>query len=100
MSTIAEQSDEGHPPHGHHHEGHGHEPDCAPNVTIHVNNKEVFLHPGHYEVATRKKLSGVPLAEDHDELVECKLKPIPDQGTIHINGCEIFISHIKDGGSS
>lgn len=81
---------------GHHHEGHRH---CHP-VTIHVNNKEVFLHEGDYPVATIKKLSGVPLADDLDELVDCTLKPIQDDATVKIRGCEIFISHVKDGGSS
>ena len=99
METAIEQARAVHGPHGHH-EGHRHEPHCEPTVTIHVNNKEVFLHPGRYEVATLKKLSGVPLAEDLDELVGNKLKPIPDEATVHIEGCEIFISHVKDGGSS
>ncbi|MBL8799388.1 MAG: hypothetical protein JNM56_36230 [Planctomycetia bacterium] len=82
--------------HGHHPDGHEH----CPTVTIHVNNEEVFLHPGRYAVATLKKLAGVPLADDLDELVECQLKPVPDDATVHIRGCEIFVSHIKDGGSS
>ena len=80
MSTIAEQSHEGHPLHGHHHEGQRHEPDCARNVTIHVNNKAVFLHPGSYEVATLKKLSGVPLAEDLDGWSSASSSPSPTRG--------------------
>jgi hypothetical protein len=74
--------------------------DCEPTVTIHVNNKAVYLHRGHYDVATVKRLSSVPLADDLDELVHNKLKPIPDDATLHIEGCEVFISHVKDGGSS
>lgn len=97
MSTIAEAARTGHETQGHGRDDCGH---CRDNVTIHVNNKEVFLHPGRYPVATIKKLSGVPLAEDLDELVETKLKPLPDDGTVKIEGCEIFISHVKDGGSS
>jgi len=69
-------------------------------VTVHVNNREVFLHEGHYPVTTLKKVSGVPLADDLDELVDCTLKPLADDGSVTIRGCEIFVSHVKDGGSS
>jgi hypothetical protein len=92
MTTTAEETRANHG----HQEGHEH----CPTVTIHVNNEEVFLHPGYYAVATLKKLAGVPLADDLDELVECKLTPVADDATLHIRGCEIFVSHVKDGGSS
>lgn len=94
MESTAELTREGHHDHGDH--------DChhEKNATIHVNNKPVYLHTGEYLVAMIKKLSGVPLAEDLDELVGTTLKPLPDDGKVHIHGCEIFISHVKDGGSS
>ncbi len=96
MSTAIEETRAGHDQHGHHHEEHDHDR-C---VSIHVNNKEVFLHAGKYTVATIKKLAGVPLADDLDQLVDCELKPLPDDGHVHIHGGEILISHVKDGGSS
>ncbi len=65
-----------------------------------MNNKEVYAHPGRYPIATIKKLAGVPLADDLDELVECTLKPLPDAESVTIRGSEIFVSHPKDGGSS
>jgi len=99
MVTIAEGARAEHETHGHEGHGHGHEHDC-PTVRIHVDNKEVFLHPGRYAVATLKKLSVVPLADDLDELVKCELKPLPDEGHVHIDGCEVFVSHVKDGGSA
>ena len=101
MDTIAEGARAGHETHGHGgHEpgGHGHEHDC-PTVRD-VNNKEVFVHPGHYAVATLKRLSGVPLTDDLDELIKCELKPLPDEGHVNIHGCEVFVSHVKDGGSA
>lgn len=73
---------------------------CDCTVIIYVNNTEVHLHRGRYDVATLKRLSSVPLADDLDELVDNKLKPIPDDATVQIEGCEVFISHVKDGGSS
>jgi hypothetical protein len=94
MSTIAEEARAGHDQHGHHDGGR-----CR-TVEIHVNNKKVVLQPGRYDVPTFKKVTGVPQADDLDELVDCKLDHIPDDATIHIEGCEVFISHVKDGGSS
>ncbi len=102
MNTIAEGASAVHKTHGHEghdHGGHGHGHVC-PTVRIHVNNKEVFLHPGNYSVATLKKLSMVPLADDLDELVKCELNPLSDDGQVHIEGCEVFVSHVKDGGSA
>lgn len=85
-----------------HEDHHGHHDECGKcrTVDVHVNNKRVVLQPGRYEVATFKKVAGVPLADDLDELVNCKLKHVPDNSTIHIEGCEVFISHVKDGGAS
>ena len=82
----------------------GQHDDCGPDrcrtVEIHVNNKPVVLQPGRYDVPTLKKVSGVPLADDLDELVNCKLKPVGENATMHIEGCEVFISHVRDGGAS
>lgn len=74
--------------------------DRCETVAIHVNNERVAIHAGRYDVATVKKLAGVPLADDLDQLVHSVLKPVPDDATLHLTGCEIFISHVKDGGSS
>ena len=100
MSTIVEQSQEGHPLHGDQHEGQGNRADCARNVEIHVNSRNVALHPGHYTIPTLKRVSNVPLSDDLDELVDCALVPLPDDGHVTIRGCEIFVSHVKDGGSA
>lgn len=86
--------------HEHTHRGDQHDCSCEPNVTIYVDNKEVYLHCGLYDAATIKKLSRVPLADDLDQLVHNKLKPVRDDATVQIEGCEVFISHVKDGGSS
>lgn len=94
METGNPEVRAGHDQHGHHDGGH-----CR-TVDIHVNNKNVILQPGRYDVPTFKRVAGVPQADDLDELVNCKLKPVPDNATIHIEGCEVFISHVKDGGAS
>ena len=35
-----------------------------------------------------------------DQLIGSKIVPLPDNGEVHITGCEIFLHHPKDGGSS
>ena len=95
MDGNPEEARGGHDHHGHH-DGHGHE--HYPTTTIVVNNNPVYIHPGNYTVAVVKKLASVPQADDLDQLVESTLKPIPDDATLHLHGCEIFISHVKDGG--
>jgi hypothetical protein len=94
MSTGIEPTRAGHDSHGHH------EHDRCQTVVVHVNNDKVVLQPGRYDVPTFKKVAGVPQADDLEELVNCKLKPIADDATVHIQGCEVFLSHVKDGGAS
>jgi hypothetical protein len=79
---------------GGHHDGH------YRSVDVHVNNQKVVLHAGRYEVKTFKKVAGVPQADDLEKLINCKLDPVPDDGTLEIKGGEVFISHVKDGGAS
>lgn len=103
MNTLtAEQPRADRESDGHHHDGRGHDhkSHLCSTTKIVVDNDEVPIHPGRYDVATIKKLSKVPLTDDLDQLIDCKLKPIPDNATVDIHGCEIFVSHPKDGGSS
>lgn len=79
------------------HDDHGH---CEPRVKVPFNNKEVFVHAGELSVETLKRLAGIPLTDDLDQLVGSKIVPLPDNGQVHLTGCEIFLHHPKDGGSS
>lgn len=90
MNTIAEEA----------RKGQDHHDDCEKRVKVPFNNKEVFLHIGHLSVATLKRLAGIPLTDDLDQLVGSKIVALPDDGKVHITGCEIFLHHTKDGGSS
>lgn len=90
--------------HGHHeghdHGHHGHHDECARSVTIVVDNNEVHLHAGRYELDVIKRLAKVPASDDLDQLVATKLVAVPDDKPVEIRGCEIFASHPKSGGSS
>ncbi len=91
MSTIADEARKGHDYHDDH---------CEKRVMVPFNNKEVFVHTGHLSVETLKRLAGIPLTDDLDQLVGSKIVPLPDNGKVHVTGCEIFLHHPKDGGSS
>jgi hypothetical protein len=93
MSTTVEEPRAGHDQHGHH-------GDHCRTVDIHVNNHKVVLQPGRYDVPTFKKVAGVLQADDLEVLVNCKLRPVAEDATLHIQGCEVFISHVKEGGAS
>lgn len=97
-TTIAEEPRAGHSPHGHH--GLGHDDHCGARVKVPFNNREAYLHKGELSVETVKRLACIPLTDDLEELVGSKIVPLPDDGKVHITGCEVFLHHPKDGGSS
>jgi len=85
---------------GHDHGHEGHHDECARSVQIVVDNNEVHLHAGRYEVEVVKRLAKVPVSDDLDQLIDTKLVPVENDKPIEIRGCEIFASHPKSGGSS
>ncbi len=74
--------------------------DQGPIVTITVDTKPYKIHRGHQTVADIKKVAGVPLAFELEQLIEGKLTPLPDDGAVTLKGGEVFLSHPKDGGAS
>jgi hypothetical protein len=77
--------------HGHHHKK---------DVAVKVDGKTHHVPEGTYVVSEFKKLVGVPPSKELDEVVHGELKPLDDNQTIHIKGGEVFISHVRQGGSS
>ncbi len=69
-------------------------------VTITVDTKPYKIHRGRQTVADIKKLAAVPLAFELEQLVDGKLTPVPDDGSVTVKGGEVFLSHPKDGGAS
>jgi hypothetical protein len=72
----------------------------GPIVIIEVDNKSVHIHRGHRTVEEIKEAGNVPLAYDLNQVVDGKLIPLPDNGSMTIKGGEKFISHPKDSQSS
>lgn len=75
-------------------------PQTGPEVTITINNDPFRIHRGRNTVIEIKKVGGVPLADELEQLIDGKLVPLPDDGAVTIKGSEIFISHVRDSGSS
>lgn len=69
-------------------------------VLIKVDGKGINIHRGNRSVSEIKTAGSVPYTYDLEELVEGKLVPLADDGSVTIKGGEIFISHVKDSASS
>lgn len=75
-------------------------PEPVPDVKITINKVVKKISSGRHTVVEIKKLGDVPQADELEQLVDGKLKPLPDDATVNIKGGEIFMSHVRSGGSS
>ncbi len=71
-----------------------------PLVTVTVDGIPHEVHRGSYIVSEFKKIVGVDPARELDEVVHGELKPLDDSARIVIKGDEVFVSHVRTGGSS
>ncbi len=78
----------------------GHADHHKQEVTVTVDGKPHKLPEGTYVVSEFKKLVGVDASKELDEVVHGELKPLDDNQHIHLKGGEVFISHVRQGGSS
>ena len=69
-------------------------------VPIFVNNVKYEIKKGPELVSNIKKIGKVPVADELEELIEGKLNPLPDSGSVEIKGGEHFVSHPRTGKSS
>jgi hypothetical protein len=75
-------------------------PETGPEVKIQINGESKLSHRGRHTVVEIKKLGNIPLADELEQLVDGKLKPLPDDAVVTIKGGEVFMSHVRSGGSS
>jgi hypothetical protein len=75
-------------------------PEPGPEVKISINGVSKVIRRGRHTVVEIKKLGEVPLADELEQLIDGKLTPLPDDGTVTIKGREVFVSHVRSGGSS
>ena len=69
-------------------------------VRVEVDKKFHEVRPGEYRVSAFKELVGVPPTKELEQIIHGEMKPLSDDGTICIKGGEVFVSHVRRGGSS
>ena len=83
---------------------HDDHPQTGPMVTITVStdgvDKEVSIHRGHQTVSAIKAAAGVPIEYVIDQIVDGKIEPLQNDGSVTLKGGERFISHVDDGRAS
>lgn len=55
---------------------------------------------GNYLVAELKRILQIDPCHDLDEVICREFRPLEDSGTIDVKGGEVFVSHVRCGGSS
>ena len=69
-------------------------------VTVTIDDKGKEIRAGKYQVSDLKQALGVPVDYELDEVKHGEFKPLEDNGHIHIEGREVFVSHVRRGGAS
>ena len=69
-------------------------------VEVTVDQKSRKVRSGSYLVSEFKKEVKVDAALALDQVIEGGFKPLDDNETISIQGGEIFVSHVRQGGAS
>jgi Multiubiquitin len=69
-------------------------------VQVTIDGKHKTIQAGTYSVAELKRVLGVDPSRVLDEVIGSEFKELPDNGTVHIKGGEIFVSHVRQGQSS
>ena len=69
-------------------------------VEVTIDNQKKRIQAGTYTVAELKRVLGVDPSRVLDEVLGGEFKELPENGTVDIKGCEIFVSHVRQGQSS
>lgn len=78
----------------------GNRPQPGPTVTVTVDTKPKEVHRGSWLVSEFKAEVGVDSSRDLDQVINGEFKPLKDDDRIVIKGGEVFVSHVRQGGSS
>jgi len=69
-------------------------------VDVTIDNKPKTIQAGTYTVTQLKEVLKVDPNRVLDEVISGEFKELPDNGTVHVKGGEIFVSHVRQGQSS
>lgn len=101
MSAEHVNHDEQQKHHEHHQHGdHGHHKHEPKLVEVVIDGQKKEIPGGHYEVAKLKVLLGVPADYELDKVVGREFKELPDGDTVEVVKGEVFVSHVRRGGSA
>jgi hypothetical protein len=75
-------------------------PEPGPDVQITINGVSRVIHRGRRTVIEIKTIGEVPSADELEQLIDGKLTPLADDGAVTIKGGEVFMSHVRSGGSA
>ena len=79
---------------------HPEHPDTGSQVGITINAVQYTVHRGHTTVVELKRLAGVPLAHELEQIEAGQMHPLSDDGAVTLKGREQFVSHPRDSASS
>jgi hypothetical protein len=69
-------------------------------VKVTIDGTVKSIHRGSYIITDLKAALEVYQSLALDEVINGKFEPLDDSGRITIKGGEIFVSHVRQGGSS
>lgn len=69
-------------------------------VVFNLDGKERQIEKGKYEVSELKQMFGIPADYELDQVVDGNFEPRKDDEKVKIHGGEVFVSHVRGGGSS
>lgn len=69
-------------------------------VEVKVDGTLKWVVPGTYLVATFKTMVEVAADRELDILENGVFRPLDDNGDVTVHACDVFVSHVKTGGSS
>ncbi len=69
-------------------------------VPVTIDNRTVEIQAREYVVSQLKAALGVDPSRELEQVVGGNLVALDDNSKIHIRGGEVFVSHVRGGGSS
>jgi hypothetical protein len=69
-------------------------------VPVVIDNRTVEIQAKEWIVSQLKIALGVDPSRELEQVVDGKLAPLDDNARVHIRGHEVFVSHVRGGGSS
>lgn len=69
-------------------------------VEVTVDGKLIVLEKNKYLVSEFKQIVGVPPDYELDKVIDGVFTPLVDTAEIHLKKGDIFVSHVRQGGSA